>query len=154
MPFPEPETTLPATIDQGEREITPGQQCAFCSLPGAFYDLSITYTETQRLSGGRALRCLPGWRLRVDYFWFVVRRPMNFLIHGRSLPDWQFWKANGSFRSSRFVDCLHNADIRPTLKPRGFGFIILENAVREIVQFGGKLIALGECSLCSFFADR
>ena len=53
--FPEPETTLPATIDPGrKKEIHPSEQCASYSLPGAFYDLSITSTKTQRLSRGLA----------------------------------------------------------------------------------------------------
>src|SRR5260370_32937061 len=33
MPFPEPETTLPATIDLGGRGIYPFQQCACYSVP-------------------------------------------------------------------------------------------------------------------------
>jgi hypothetical protein len=51
MPFAEPETHLPATIDPlGRGKSRHHKKCAPWGVPEALYDFSITYTKAQRLT--------------------------------------------------------------------------------------------------------
>jgi hypothetical protein len=51
MPFAGPKTALAATIDPGDEEWYPTREKEEpWSLRGPFYDFSITYTKTQRLT--------------------------------------------------------------------------------------------------------
>jgi hypothetical protein len=50
MPFAEAETALPATISPMTRQIPATLRSRACELPNLSYDISITYTKTQRLT--------------------------------------------------------------------------------------------------------
>ena len=88
--------------------------------------------------------------MRMDDLGLPVRGFLDFLLRVwpsvfGSGPD-----CDCSSGPDRFIDCLDNPDIVQPFKAGRLWLFILQDAIREIGEFGGKLITLRESS-SSFF---
>lgn len=69
---------------------------------------------------------------------------MNLLRKSRALLYGKLGQLDYPAGLSRFVDCTNDANVCQTFEAGGFGLLIVENAVGEVNQFGGELIALAK----------
>src|SRR5580765_6894057 len=89
MPFAGPETPLAATIDCVDEEtLSDATKEEPWSLPGPFYDFSITYTKMQRLMEiGRPKTCTTGRLLTSSPLAANRAQPNSCNSAARSAPD-------------------------------------------------------------------
>jgi len=83
-----------------------------------------------------------------------MRWPPNLLLRtGFLLVHWRR-KPNRSPGPDRFVNGLDHPHVEQALISGWFRIFVLQNAIREVDQLGGKLVPLGKSLLFCSAADR
>jgi pyruvate dehydrogenase (quinone) len=78
---------------------------------------------------------------------------VNFLLLARPLTDVYRSDRNGLSITSRFQESVNDTDISEPFRAARFGFLVLENAIREIDEFRSELIAFWEFGLLHAAVD-
>src|SRR5258705_3057702 len=88
--------------------------------------------------------------LRLPMRWLMNLLPLirSFFLPG-GLRD-----RDRSPRANRLINPLNDADIRQALQPRRLRLLVAQNAIREVHQFGRKLVSFRKVSCPLLAIDR